>query len=123
MRLKRMIAGGFLAVLTAAIATVAWAQSGGGYDASYNATTAGGTTMSGGGYVLQTGAGQAVIGQVASGGAYTLDIGVLAGGEGASAAPSPSASPSASASASPSPSGTPLPNKRYSINVAKDGID
>lgn len=112
-----------LGLLAVAAVTTVWAQSGGPFDTSYNAATSGGTTMGGGSYVLQTGVGQPVAGNVSSGSSYSLDVGVLAGGEGAAAATpgSPTASPSASAS--PSPSGTPLPHKRFGPQVAKDGVN
>lgn len=127
MHLKRIgWMGTVVAVLAMSAVATVWAQTGGGYDASYNAETGAGTTMGGGGFVLQTGVGQPVTGHIASGGSFSLDMGVLAGGEGTAAAPgSPTASPSASAtpSASPSPPGTPMPYKRYGPQVAKDGIN
>ena len=94
--------------------SAALAQTGGGYDASFNAFDGGGQTVSGSGYVLQTGIGQAVAGS-AGGGSYTLDAGVLAGGSG-SAAPAPSPSPS------PSPVPSPGAFRRFGPNLASDGV-
>ncbi|MBI2766379.1 MAG: hypothetical protein HYX53_10785 [Chloroflexi bacterium] len=96
-----------------AAATTAWAQSGSGYDASFTAFDAGGTTVSGGSYVLQVAAGQAVAGN-ASGSSYSLDIGVLAGGSGAAASGSPTPSPT--------PSGGVGPYKGFGPQIAKDGV-
>ncbi|MGE0598934.1 MAG: hypothetical protein AB7J35_03800 [Dehalococcoidia bacterium] len=112
-----------LAVAALAAVTTVWAQTGGGYDASYNGVSDGGQTMSGGGYLLQTSAGQAMAGNSSSGNTYSLDMGVLAGGSGNAAVPTASPSPSASASpsASVTPSGTPYPYKGYGPQVAKDG--
>ena len=113
MHLKRIRWPGLLlgAAALAAVTTV-WAQSGGGYDASFTTFDAGGQTASGGSYVLQVAAGQPIAG-TSSGGAYSLDVGVLAGGVGAAG---PGASPS------PSPSATVGPYKRYGPQVAKDGV-
>jgi hypothetical protein len=76
----------WLALLLGAAAigsgAVVWAQSGGGYDASFTAFDGGGETVSGGSYVLQTGVGQPIAGR-ASGTGYSMDVGVLAGGVGA----------------------------------------
>lgn len=87
----------------AAAATV-WAQTGGGYDASFTVFDSAGKQVSGGSYVLQTGVGQPMAGTVAGSG-YSLDIGVLAGGVGAAGSPTPG------------PIG---PYERYVPQVAKD---
>ena len=99
-----------LGLLGLAAVSAALAQTGGGYDASFNAFDAGGQTVGSGGYVLQTGIGQAVAGS-AGGGSYTLDAGVLAGGSGA-AAPAPS----------PSPVPSPGTFRRFAPNLASDGV-
>jgi hypothetical protein len=114
---KRTLAPLLVALLAVATVSVVLAQSGGGYDASYNALDSGGQTLGGGGYVLQTGLGQPVAGSV-GGGQYSLSIGVLAGGEGAAAA---SASPSPGASPSPHPSVGPF--KRFGGQLADDGTN
>ncbi len=109
--------GILLAVASIAAVTTVLAQSGGGYDASYNTFDSAGTTMSSGGYVLQTGAGQPVAG-TSGNGVYSLNAGVLAGGSGAAvAAGSPAASPS------PAPTLPPLPFRRFGPQVAKDGVN
>lgn len=116
MHLKRIRWPGILlgASAIAAVTTV-WAQTGGGYDASFTTTSSGGQTMSNGSYVLQTGVGQSVAGTT-GGGTYSLDIGVLAGGTGAASAGSPTASPS------PSPTVAPGSQKRVIPSLAKDGL-
>jgi hypothetical protein len=107
MHLKRIRWPGLLLGASAIVAvTTVWAQTGGAYDASFNAFDAGGKTVGSGGYVLQTGIGQPLAGS-AGGGSYTLNAGVLAGGSG-SAAPAPSPSPGAF--------------KRFGPNVASDGV-
>ena len=106
-----------LAAATLAAVSTVWAQSGGGYDASYTAFDGGGVTVGGGGYVMQTGVGQPMVGNTGAG-PYSLDIGVLAGGSGAAGSPgSPTVSPS------PSPSATAFPFKGYGPQVAKDGVN
>ncbi|MBA4179207.1 MAG: hypothetical protein C0506_01325 [Anaerolinea sp.] len=116
MHLKRIRVPAVLlgASAIAAITTV-WAQSGGAYDASFNTFDAAGQIMSGGSYVLQTGAGQPIAG-TSSGSGYSLDVGVLAGGSGAAAAPG------SSPTASPSPGATVGPFKRFGPSLAKDGL-
>ena len=104
-----------VAIAAVAVASTALAQSGGGYDASFNAFTAGGGTVEGGGYDLQTSIGQPVAGNV-SGGSYSLDIGVLAGGSGAAGPGTPTATPTVT------PPGD-LPFKRFGPQVAKDGVN
>ena len=80
----------FLAALVAialAAGGVALAQSGGGYDLTWNTLDGGGQTFSeGGGYSLGGTVGQAEAGPALAGGGYTL-VGGFWGGEGA--APSP----------------------------------
>lgn len=119
MHLKRIRWPGLLLGASAVIAvTTVWAQSGGGYDASFATFDTGGQTVSGGSYVLQVAAGQPIAG-TSGGGGYSVDVGVLAGGEGAAA---PGGSPTASPTASPSPSATVGPYKRYGPQVSKDGV-
>lgn len=100
-----------------AIVSTALAQSGGGYDASFNAITAGGGTAAGGSYVLQSSVGQPVSGSV-SGGTYGLEIGVLAGTTGSPVVP---VTPTATPTATPPPGD--LPFKRFGPQVAKDGVN
>lgn len=87
----RLWLGLLLVVMAIGGGAIAWAQSGGGYDASFTAFDSAGETVSGGTYVLQTGVGQPIAGR-ASGTGYSLDIGVLAGGAGA-AGPVPTPGP------------------------------
>jgi hypothetical protein len=124
MRLRRTgwtgvaLGGGALLAITVVVAQV-----GGGYDAGYTGATGGGGTASSGSYVLQNAIGQPIAGN-ASGGAYSLDAGLMAGGVGAPAASSPTASPSPSPAGSPSPGPSPSggPIKRYAPQVANDGV-
>jgi len=67
-----------------AASTVA-AQSGGGYDLSWNTIDSGGGTASGGDYVLMFTVGQSDAGSVLSGGDYTLAGGFWPGGAASSA--------------------------------------
>ena len=102
-----------LGISAIAAVTTVWAQTGGGYDASFTTFDAGGQTVGGGSYILQVAVGQPIAG-TSSGGSYSLDAGVLAGGSGAATGGSPTASPS--------PSATVGPYKRYGPQVAKDGV-
>ncbi len=119
MHLKRMHWPGMLLGLSAVAAvTTVWAQSGGSYDASITTFDAGGETVSGGSYVLQSAIGQPIAGS-SSGGSYVVDAGVLAAVSGAA---SVGGSPTASPTASPSPGATVGPYKRFGPQVAKDGV-
>lgn len=60
-------------------AAISHAQSGGGYDLTWNTIDGGGGTASGGGYELSGTLGQPDAGQI-SGGAYTLGGGFWGGG-------------------------------------------
>jgi len=101
-----------LAVLSVLAVSAAFAQTGGGFDATFNTFDSGGGTTTGGNYVLQTGAGQPIAGTSGEGG-YALDAGVLSGSTGAVTGPSPT----------PTPVPGDLPFKRFGPQVAKDGVN
>ena len=109
MSVYRTLAVG-LAVLSVLAASVAFAQTGGEFDASFNTFDSGGGTASGGNYVLQTGAGQPIAGTSGQGG-YALDAGILSGSAGAAATPTTTPVPGD------------LPFKRFGPQVAKDGVN
>ena len=111
MRAHRTLALG-LAVLSVLAASVAFAQTGGGFDATFNTFDSGGGTTSGANYVLQTAAGQPIAGTSGEAG-YALDAGILSGSAGAVTSPSPT----------PTPPPGDLPFKRYGPQVAKDGVN
>ncbi|MCI0399326.1 MAG: hypothetical protein L0332_09460 [Chloroflexi bacterium] len=82
MNAKRIVAGLVLVFLLAAVVSLPiLAQSGGGFDLSWNSLDGGGATFSsGGGYSLGGTIGQADAGP-AGGGAYTLEGGFWGGAE------------------------------------------
>jgi hypothetical protein len=101
-----------LAALSVLAVSAAFAQTGGGFDATFNTFDSGGGTTAGGNYVLQTAAGQPIAGTSGEGG-YALDAGVLSGSTGAVTGPSPT----------PTPTPGDLPFKRFGPQVAKDGVN
>ena len=98
-----------LSALSVLAATTVWAQTGGGFDAHVNTFDAGGGRADGGGFVLQSAAGQPIAG-TSGGSAYSLNAGIISG---AAAAPSATVSPVPSVG----------PYKRVAPQVAKDGVN
>lgn len=102
-----------LGALSVFAVSTAWAQQGGGFDASFNAFGSGGGRASGNGFAVESGIGQAMAG-MSTDGTYALEVGIINGAEGG-----PSPSPTASPTAPP----TPGPYRMFGPQVAKDGIN
>ena len=104
------------------IVSIAAAQTGGGYDLSWNTSDGGGGTATGGGYRIDHTLGQADAG-TQSGGGYTLNGGFWSGVNfGAAPTPvstsTPTSTPTPTVTATATPTTTPTPTATPTVNPA-----
>ena len=98
------------------IVSIAAAQTGGGYDLSWNTSDGGGGTATGGGYRVDHTLGQVDAG-TQSGGGYTLNGGFWSGVD-SGVAPTPMSTSTPTPTATATPTTTPTPTATPTVNPA-----